>query len=189
MKNFIRSFRLTLVFCVFFFLFYVLVLRLFAQAAGPNGGRAETVELDGRVVGAVRIGQSFTDDAYFWSRPSCAGGGYDAANSCGSNKGPTDAAYLTEVAARIDTFLIRHPYLSRKEVPAELVTASGSGLDPHITPDGAYVQVGRIARARGLSEETVRATVDRLVEKPWLRLFGPKRVNVLKLNVALDAAK
>ena len=116
MKNFIKSFRLTLVFCVFFSVCYILVLWIFAQFAGPNSGNAEVVELNGKVVGAANVGQSFTEDIYFWGRPSCAGDGYDATSSAGSNKGPTNAEYLAEVEARIDTFLKHHPYLSRKEV-------------------------------------------------------------------------
>ena len=126
---------------------------------------------------------------YFWGRPSCAGDGYDATSSAGSNKGPTNAEYLAEVEARIDTFLKHHPYLSRKEVPAEMVTASGSGLDPDITPACAYVQVQRVAKARGMSEETVKAIVDKAVEKPFMGIFGTEKVNVLKLNAALEKAK
>ena len=91
MKNFIKSFRLTLVFCVFFSVCYILVLWIFAQFAGPNSGNAEVVELNGKVVGAANVGQLFTEDIYFWGRPSCAGEGYDAASSAGSNKGPTNA--------------------------------------------------------------------------------------------------
>ena len=118
-----------------------------------------------------------------------AGDGYDATSSAGSNKGPTNAEYLAEVEARIDTFLKHHPYLSRKEVPAEMVTASGSGLDPDITPACAYVQVQRVAKARGMSEETVKAIVDKAVEKPFMGMFGTEKVNVLKLNAALEKAK
>ena len=103
-------------------------------------------------------------------------------------KGPTNAEYLAEVEARIDTFLKHHPYLSRKEVPAEMVTASGSGLDPDITPACAYVQVQRVAKARGMSEETVKAIVDKLW-KTFMGIFGTEKVNVLKLNAALEKAK
>ena len=189
MKNLLKSLKITLAFCIFFSVFYIFVLWLFAQFAGPNNGNAEVVTLNGEVVGAANVGQAFTKDIYFWSRPSCAGDGYDAASSGGSNKGPTNPEYLAEVEARIDSFLIHHPYLKRSEVPAEMVTASGSGLDPNITPACAYVQVKRVAQARGLSEEAVRAIVDKSVEKPLLGLFGTEKVNVLKLNVALEEAK
>ena len=185
-SNLLKSFRLTLVFCVFFSVFYILVLWLFAKVAGPNGGNAEVAVLDGKVVGGANVGQNFTKDIYFWGRPSCAGDGYDASNSAGSNKGPTNEEYLAEVEARIDTFLLHHPYLQRKEVPAEMVTASASGLDPDITPASAYVQVKRVAEARGLDEATVRSGVDKAVEKPRLGLFGTAKVNVLKLNIALE---
>lgn len=188
MKNLMKSIKITLAFCVFFSVFYILVLWLFAQVAGPNKGNAEVATLNGKVVGAANVGQAFTQDIYFWSRPSCAGDGYDAANSAGSNKGPTNPEYLAEVEARIDTFLVHHPYLSRKEVPAEMVTASGSGLDPDITPQSAYVQVKRVAQARGLNEAQIKEIVDKTIEKPFLGLFGTEKVNVLKLNIALEEA-
>ena len=186
MKNFIKAFRLTIVMCVFLGISYVLVLWLFAKAAGPGNGNTEVVELDGKVVGAANVGQQFTKDIYFWGRPSCAGDEYDAANSCGSNKGPTNPEYLAEVETRIDSFLIHHPYLERKDVPAEMVTASGSGLDPNITPQSARVQTKRVAAARHLDEGIVAALVDKSIERPLFGLFGPAKVNVLKLNVALD---
>ena len=170
MKTLLKSLKITLVFCVFFSVFYILVLWLFAQVAGPNKGNAEVATLDGKVVGA----------------PSCAGDGYDATSSSGSNKGVTNPEYLSEVEARIDTFLVHHPYLSRREVPAEMVTASASGLDPDITPECAYVQVKRVAQARGLTEHQVKEIVDKSVEKPFLGLFGTEKVNVLKLNIALE---
>lgn len=188
MKNLIKSFRITIVFCIFFSVFYILVLWLFARVAAPNGGNAETVTLDGKVVGAANVGQSFTRDIYFWGRPSCAGDGYDAANSAGSNKGATNEEYLDEVKARVDSFLVHHPYLKRCEVPAEMVTASGSGLDPDITPESALVQVKRVAEARKISEAAVLTLVEEAIEKPFLGLFGTEKVNVLKLNVALEKA-
>lgn len=189
MKNFIKSIRLTLVFCAFFSVFYILILWIFAQVAGPNSGNAEVATLNGKTVGAANVGQLFTEKIYFWSRPSCAGDGYDASSSSGSNKGPTNPEYLAEVEARIDSFLVHHPYLSRKDVPAEMVTASGSGLDPHITPACAYVQVKRVADARGMSEEAVKAIVEKAVEKPFMGMFGTEKVNVLKLNIALEEEK
>ncbi len=186
MKNFIKAFRLTIVMCVLLGISYVLVLWLFGKVAGPGNGNAETVEVNGKVVGAANVGQQFTRDIYFWGRPSCAGDGYDAANSCGSNKGPTNPEYLAEVEARIDTFLVHHPYLGRKEVPAEMVTASGSGLDPDITPQSARVQVKRVAAARHLDEQAVASLVEQSIQRPLLGIFGPAKVNVLKLNVSLD---
>lgn len=186
MKTFIKAIRLTLVFCVFLSVSYILVLWLFAKLASPGNGNAETVVVDGKVVGAANVGQQFTKDIYFWGRPSCAGDGYDAANSCGSNKGPTNAEYLAEVEARIDTFLVHHPYIKRKEVPAEMVTASGSGLDPDITPQSARVQVKRVAAARHLDEQAVASLVEQSIQRPLLGLFGPEKINVLQLNVRLD---
>lgn len=189
-SNLLKSLKLTLVFCVLFSVCYIFVLWVFAKVAGPNGGNAEVVTMDGKVVGAANVGQLFTRDIYFWGRPSCAGDGYDASGSAGSNKGATNPEYLAEVAARIDTFLVRHPYLQRKEIPAEMVTASASGLDPEISKAGAYIQIRRVAAARGWSADRVKAIVDEQIRGPWLGLFGPgDRVNVLKLNVALDVAQ
>lgn len=188
MKNFIKSFRITLVFCVFFSVCYIAVLWGVSKVAGPNGGKPEMVMLNGKVVGAANVGQQFTKDIYFWGRPSCAGDGYDATSSSGSNKGPTNQEYLDEVNTRIDTFLKHHPYLQRKDVPAEMVTASASGLDPNITPACAFVQVQRVAQARGMSIETVKNIVEESIEQPFLGFLGTEKVNVLKLNVALDEA-
>ena len=186
MKNMKVAFRLTIVMCVVLSFGYVAALWLFAKVAGPGKGNAEVVELNGKVVGAANVGQQFTKDIYFWGRPSCAGDGYDAANSCGSNKGSTNPEYLAEVETRIDSFLVHHPYLKRKDVPAEMVTASGSGLDPDITAESARVQVKRVADARRLDEHLVASLVEKSIERPLLGLFGPAKVNVLKLNVALD---
>lgn len=186
MRNLKVAFRLTLTMCVLLCFGYVVALWLFAQVAGPGKGNAEVVELNGKAVGAANVGQQFTQDIYFWGRPSCAGDGYDAANSCGSNKGPTNPEYLAEVEVRIDSFLAHHPYLQRKDVPAELVTASGSGLDPDITPQSARVQVKRVAAARHLDEQLVADLLEESTERPLLGLFGPAKVNVLKLNVSLD---
>ena len=186
MKTLLKSLKITLAFCVFFSVFYILVLWIFAQVAGPNGGNAEVATLNGKVGGAANVGQMFTKDIYFWGRPSAAGDGYDASSSSGSNKGPTNEEYLAEVEARIDTFLVHHPYLQRKDVPAEMVTASASGLDPDITPACAYVQVKRVARARGMDEAKVKSIVDEAVQEPLLGLFGTEKVNVLKLNIALE---
>lgn len=173
--------------CVLLGLGYVLILRLTAAVASPNGGEAELVEMDGKAVGAANVGQVFTDQVYFWGRPSAVD--YNGGGSGGSNKGTTNPEYLAEVEQRIVDFMAAHPYLTREEVPAEMVTASGSGLDPDISPLGADVQVRRVAEARGMSEGEVREIVYSVTKGPWLGLFGTPKVNVLKLNVALNNAQ
>ncbi len=189
-SNLLKSLKLTLVFCVFFSVCYIFVLWIFAQVAAPNHGNADVVTVDGKVVGAANVGQLFTKDIYFWGRPSHAGDGYDAGSSAGSNKGATNPEYLEELKVRVDSFLVKHPYLKREDVPAEMVTASSSGLDPDISLAGAYVQVKRVAEARGMDEGTVKAVVDRVNRGAVLGMFGPaSRVNVLKLNVELDAVQ
>ena len=185
MKNLWISLKITLAMCIVLGVGYVLVLRGISAVAGPNGGEADVVTLDGQVVGAANVGQRFTDVRYFWSRPSAVD--YNGGGSGGSNKATTNPEHLAGVEQRVQDFLAAHPYLSRAEVPAEMVTASGSGLDPDISPAAAYVQVKRVADARGLSEETVRTIVEEQVQQPWLGLFGTQKVNVLKLNLALDA--
>ena len=171
MKNLWISVKITLAMCLLLGVGYVLVLRGVSALAGPNGGQAETLTLDGRVVGAANVGQQFTGGRYFWG---------------GSNKATTNPEYLADVEQRVQDFLAAHPYLSRGEVPSEMVTASGSGLDPDISPRGAQVQVRRVAAARGLDEAVVQRLVDSLTQKPWLGLFGTAKVNVLRLNIALE---
>ncbi|MEG1555870.1 MAG: K(+)-transporting ATPase subunit C, partial [Bacteroidales bacterium] len=180
MKTIWKSIKMTVIISLFLGLFYVAVLWVFAQCTTPDKGNVEVVTINGQIVGAANVGQKFTQDIYFWGRPSCAGNGYNGTDSHGSNKGPTDSVYLNEVETRIDTFLMHHPYLQRNEVPAEMITASGSGLDPDITPVCAYVQVKRVAAARGMSENQVQAIVDEHIQKPFLGLFGPYKINVLK---------
>ena len=187
MKNFWISIRITLAMCLLLGVGYVLVLRGVSAVAGPGGGQAETLTFDGRTVGAANVGQQFTDTRYFWGRPSAVD--YNGGGSGGSNKGTNNPEYLSEVESRIESFMAAHPYLSRGDVPSELVTASGSGLDPDISVRGAEVQIRRVAASRGMSEDAVRKIVEASVERPWLGLFGTYKVNVLKLNVALDKAQ
>ena len=184
MKNLWISIKITLAMCVVLFVGYVLVLRLVAWVASPNDGEAPMVTYNGKVVGAANVGQVFTDSVYFWGRPSAVD--YNGGGSGGSNKATTNPEYLAEVEQRVQDFLAAHPYLSRGEVPSEMVTASGSGLDPDISPRGAEVQIRRVAAARGMSEKKI---VEENIHKPWLGLFGTYKVNVLKLNVALDTAQ
>jgi len=153
----------------------------------PGHGDGETVQFKGRTVGYALIGQKFTKDQYFWSRPSAAN--YQADASGGSNKGPTNADYLKGVEKLIDTFMIHNPTVKRADIPAELVTASGSGLDPDLSPEGAEVQVARIAKVRNIPAVEVGKIIADNTEGPLFGLFGPSKVNVLQMNVALDELK
>lgn len=186
-SNIFSALMLTLCCVVLFAVVYPLAMFAVGKTVAPNGGKGETVEANGRTVGYYRIGQNFTQDRYFWSRPSAVG--YNAAGSAGSNKGPTNPDYLATVQARLDTFLVHNPGVRAEQVPGELVTASGSGLDPHLSPQGALVQVARIAKLRGLSEDKVRQLVNEHTEGPLFGLFGTSTVNVLELNIALDQLK
>lgn len=163
---------------------YPMAIFGIAQLA-PNKGKGETITVNGKVVGYQKIGQKFDKSNYFWGRPSAVD--YNAAGSAGSNKGPSNPDYLALVQKRIDTFLIVHPYLKKSEIPADMVTASGSGLDPNISPQGALVQVKRVAKERNLSEEKVKALVQTKINTP--AVIGTATVNVLELNVALDELK
>ena len=150
----------------------------------PGGGGGEKLRVNGKVVGYANIGQKFTEDRYFWGRPSAVD--YNAAGSAGSNKGPSNPSYLQVVQNRIDTFLVHNPGVTKEQIPAEMVTASGSGLDPNISPASAYVQVKRVAAVRGLQEDQVTNLVNQHIEK---NPVGPDVINVLKLNMALDEMK
>lgn len=185
-KNLLISLKLTLVMIVLCAVLYPLLIAGIGKAT-PGGGKGETVSVNGRVVGYEKIGQKFTDDKYFWGRPSAVD--YNAAGSAGSNKGPSNPDYLQIVKDRIDSFLVHNPGVKKEEIPAEMVTASGSGLDPDISPAGAYIQVKRIAAIRNLPEEKIKALVEEHTQKPLAGMFGPSKVNVLKLNVALDNLK
>lgn len=185
-QNILPAVRLTLVCMVFFMGIYSLVILAGAQLA-PGKGKGETVIVNNQVVGWKLLGQKFTDDKYFWSRPSAVD--YNAAGSGGSNKGPTNPDYLQQVKDRIDTFLAHNPGVKKEEIPSDLVTASGAGLDPHISVQGAYVQTNRIASVRNLPAEQIKALMEKHIEKPLLGLFGTERVNVLQLNIALDQLK
>jgi potassium-transporting ATPase KdpC subunit len=182
-QNIIPAMRLTLVCIVFFMGIYSLVILAGAQLA-PGRGKGETVSFNDKIVGWKLLGQKFTDDKYFWSRPSAVD--YNAASSGASNKGPTNPDYLKQVKDRIDTFMVHNPGVKKEDIPSDLVTASGAGLDPNISVPGAYVQVDRVAKARGVTVDQVRTLVDKNIEGPLLGLFGTKKVNVLNLNIGLD---
>ena len=182
-KYFLPSLKLTLVLLIVCSLLYPLFISAIAKFA-PGRGRGETLSVNGKVVGYANIGQKFTADKYFWSRPSAVD--YNAAGSAGSNKGPTNPDYLKQVQNRIDSFLVHNPSVKKADIPSELVTASGSGLDPDLSPRGAYVQVARIAKIRNIPEQRIQTLVEQQIQKPLLGLFGPPKVNVLKLNIDLD---
>ncbi len=180
------SIKITIVLLVLLSGLYPLVISGIGKFT-PGHGDGETVMYKGRVVGYANIGQKFTQDKYFWSRPSAAN--YQADAGVGSNKGPSNPDYLKGVAKLIDTFMVHNPGVKRSDIPAELVTSSGSGLDPDLSPAGAKIQVARIAKVRGIIADQLYKLVDDHTEQPVLGLFGPPKVNVLKLNVALDELK
>lgn len=184
-KNLWISLRLTIVLVVLLGLLYPLLIAAVGRLT-PGKGNGEKVVANNKIVGYKLIGQSFTQDRYFWGRPSAVN--YNAAGSGGSNKGPSNPDYRQQVKDRIDSFLAHNPGVQRSDIPAELVTASGSGLDPDISPAGAYIQVKRVAAARQLAETAIKQLVEKQVRKPFAGL-GPEKVNVLALNLALDQLK
>lgn len=182
-KNLAISLKLTLVMIILLSVLYPLLIAAIGKVA-PGGGKGETLMVNGKVVGYEKIGQNFTDDKYFQGRPSAVE--YNAAGSAGTNKGPSNPGYLQIVQDRIDTFLAHNPGVRKEEIPADIVTASGSGLDPDISPAAAYIQAKRIAAIRGLTEDDVKELIEQHIDKPLAGMLGPSKVNVLKLNIALD---
>lgn len=182
-KYFLPSIRLSVVMLVLCCVIYIGLVSLIGKAT-PGNGDGEKVMVDGKVVGYSLIGQKFTEDRYFWGRPSAVD--YNAAGSGGSNKGTSNPDYLKLVQERIDSFLEHHPGVTKDQIPAEMVTASGSGLDPHISPGAAGIQVSRVAKTRNIDESVLNKLVaDHTEHNP----IGPDVINVLKLNVALDELK
>jgi len=182
-QHILPALKLTVTCIVFFCGIYTLLIWVAAQAL-PGKGNGKTVTVNGKTVGYALEGQSFTQDKYFNGRPSAVA--YNAAGSGGSNKGPSNPDYLKDVQARIDTFLVHNPGTKKEAIPSELVTASGSGLDPDITPQAALIQVQRIAKVRNLPANTIETLVQNNIENPTL---GIQKVNVLQLNIALDKLK
>lgn len=178
MKTYLfQSIRLTLVFVLLLTVLYPALIWSISQFS-PNHG-------NGFKAGKhySNLGQKFDKDEYFNSRPSAVD--YNAAGSCGSNKGNSNPEYVQVVSDRIDTFLVHNPSIKRSQIPSELVTASGSGLDPDLTVEGVKVQVPRIAKIRGISETSLYKLITLATERPCWGLLGPEKVNVLKLNLEL----
>jgi potassium-transporting ATPase KdpC subunit len=182
-KNLITAVLMTLVTTVLFGLLFPLVITGLAQVLFPKQANGELVTRNGKVVGSRLIGQSFSSPGYFHSRPSSAGTGYDASNSGGSNLGPTNQSLIARVQADAHRLQKENP---GAEIPMDLLTTSGSGLDPDISPEAAEFQVPRIAKERGLSEDIVREAVRQHTAPRQFGFLGEPRVNVLELNLTLD---
>jgi K+-transporting ATPase ATPase C chain len=184
-KNLIISVLMTIVTTVLLGLVYPLVVTALAQVLFHDKANGQLITRNGAVVGSHIIGQPFVSAGYFHSRPSAAGNGYDAANSGGSNLGPTNQKLVDRINTDVATDQADNPGVP---VPVDLITTSASGLDPHITPAAAEYQVKRIAKTRGMSEDQVRTLVAQHTEQRQWGFMGEPRVNVLELNLALDHA-
>jgi len=182
-KNLITAVLMTLMTTLLFGLLFPLLVTGLAHVLFPTQANGQMLTRNGAVVGSRLIGQSFSSPGYFHSRPSAAGTGYDAGSSSGSNLGPTNQALIARVQADADRLQKENPSAA---VPVDLLTTSGSGLDPHISPEAAEFQVPRIARERGLSEDVVREAVRQNTAPRQFGFLGEPRVNVLELNLTLD---
>jgi K+-transporting ATPase ATPase C chain len=182
-KNLIVAIRFTLITTVVFGLGYPLLVTALSQWIFPKQANGSLIVRNGQVIGSSLIGQGFQGDKYFHPRPSLAGNGYDATASGGSNLGPTNQALVTRVQQDVAKLQQENPGVA---IPADLVTSSGSGLDPDISPAAADFQIPRVAKARGISQAELRKVVAKHTQARQFGIFGEARVNVLELNLALD---
>lgn len=185
-KELILALRFTLVTTLVFGVIYPLAVTGLSKVLFPGQAAGSLIEKNGHVVGSKLIGQAFSSDKYFHSRPSAAGNGYDASASSASNLAPTNQALVDRVKSDVAKLQQENP---GTPVPADLVTASGSGLDPEISPAAAEFQIPRVAKARGISVDSLRALVARHTQTRTWGIFGEPRVNVLELNLDLDSLK
>jgi len=186
-RSLLIALRMTLLTLLVMGIAYPLAVTGAAQIVFPHAADGSLVQADGRVIGSQLVGQGFASERYFHSRPSSAGeGGYDASASSASNLGPTSRALFDAVSVRVGRVRQGEPGLRGGTVPVDLVTSSGSGLDPDISPDAAMLQVARVARMRGLDVTAVRSLVEQHVTPRQFGFLGEPRVNVLELNLALD---
>jgi potassium-transporting ATPase KdpC subunit len=185
-KNLVTAVLMTIATTILLGIIYPLVVTGIAKVVFPDKASGQLIQADGKTIGSRIIGQAFTGPGYFHSRPSAAGNGYDAANSGGTNLGPTNQKLIDRV--RQDTASLQADNPGR-QIPVDLVTTSGSGLDPHISPAAAEFQVPRIARERGMREDQVRQFVTRHTAGRQLGFLGEPRVNVLELNLDLDTVR
>ncbi len=189
LKNQFRpAILLTLLLCVLTGVVYPGVVTGLAQVFFPRQANGSLVSVNGRVVGSALIGQPFARAEYFHPRPSAAGNGYDDTLSSGTNKGPTDRKLADTLVAQAVDAVVKEDGATRGRIPADMVTSSGSGLDPHISPANARLQVARVARARGASPNAVQRLLDAHTEGRQFGILGEPRVNVLLLNIAVDSA-
>lgn len=193
MKNLLNELRISIMALLVLALltcgFYPVAVWAVSQVLFPEKANGSIVAVNGRVIGSTLIAQQFNDPKYFHARPSFAGSGYDAAKSGGSNLGPTSRKLNDLVVSRADDYRRQNDLDREFPVPMDAVTASGSGLDPHISVENALVQARRVAKNRGISEEKVAEVVRRSVEGPDLGLFGQSRVNVLRINLLMEGLK